>query len=106
LVRYGEIERELAQAVQALAAGKSWFPVKGLPAINSLHRARSYGRFGLTEQEWKALALASAGLLRKQVGDILGITERTTGFHLDNAYRKLGIHSRQQIRRLTCLLFG
>jgi DNA-binding CsgD family transcriptional regulator len=50
----------------------------------------------LTAQETRCLMWASEGKTAWEIGQILGIAERTAVFHLENAKSKLGVKSRQQ----------
>ncbi len=49
----------------------------------------------LNARELSCLQWASIGKTSWETGMILGITERTVNFHIQNACRKLGVHSRQ-----------
>lgn len=53
--------------------------------------------YGLTERESEVLALLAAGHGRARVAQALGISENTLGTHIQQLYRKLGIHSRQEL---------
>jgi DNA-binding NarL/FixJ family response regulator len=48
----------------------------------------------LTHREWQVLAIASEGLTAKQIGDRLGLAERTVTTHLGRIYGKLGVSGR------------
>lgn len=52
----------------------------------------------LTARERQVCGLAAAGLKDKQIGDQLSIAVGTVGVHLANAFRKLGINRRRQIK--------
>lgn len=49
----------------------------------------------LTARELACLHWTSIGKTSWETGVILGITERTVNFHIQNACRKLGVHGRQ-----------
>ncbi|MCF7221330.1 LuxR family transcriptional regulator [Marilutibacter chinensis] len=49
----------------------------------------------LTGRERECLFWASAGKTSWEIGQLLGISERTSVFHLQNAARKLGVSGRQ-----------
>lgn len=49
----------------------------------------------LTDRELSCLQWAALGKTSWEMGVILGLTERTVNFHIHNACRKLGVHSRQ-----------
>lgn len=49
----------------------------------------------LTPRELACLQWVSIGKTSWETGRIMGLTERTINFHVHNACRKLGVHSRQ-----------
>ena len=51
----------------------------------------------LTERESEVLALLLAGHGRARVAQALGISENTLGTHIQQLYRKVGVHSRQEL---------
>lgn len=63
---------------------------------------RMIGGVVLSPREYQCLEWSARGKSVGEVGIILGIAERTAGFHLDNARAKLGVSSlRQAIVLLT-----
>ena len=48
----------------------------------------------VTAREREVLALAAQGFTARQIGNRLGVTERTVTTHLDHIYRKLGVSGR------------
>jgi DNA-binding NarL/FixJ family response regulator len=48
----------------------------------------------VTEREREVLALAAQGFTARQIGNRLGVRERTVTTHLDHIYRKLGVSGR------------
>ena len=48
----------------------------------------------VTERERGVLALAAQGFTARQIGNRLGVSERTVTTHLDHIYRKLGVSGR------------
>jgi DNA-binding CsgD family transcriptional regulator len=60
-------------------------------------RAQLQGPEALTGQERRVCELARAGMTNPQIAAELFITLRTVGAHLTNAYRKLGITTRDQL---------
>ncbi|MFI7441822.1 helix-turn-helix transcriptional regulator [Nonomuraea indica] len=54
----------------------------------------------LTPQELHVARLAAQGLTNRDIGARLFISPRTAGYHLSNAYHKLGINSRTELARL------
>ena len=51
---------------------------------------------GLSDRERDSLAFMADGRRDKEIADLLGITEATVRFHIDNARRKLGARNRAQ----------
>jgi DNA-binding NarL/FixJ family response regulator len=48
----------------------------------------------LTGREQEILTIAAEGLTARNIGDVLGLSERTITTHLANIYKKLGVHGR------------
>jgi DNA-binding NarL/FixJ family response regulator len=61
--------------------------------------------FRLTERELETLTWAARGKSSADAAVILGISERTVNFHLDNAMRKLGVATRVQAA-VKCAMLG
>jgi DNA-binding CsgD family transcriptional regulator len=55
---------------------------------------RPSGDTNLTPRELEVLRLVADGLSNVEIGQTLWITRRTVAKHLEQAYRKLGVHSR------------
>ncbi len=60
-------------------------------------RERSTGVDALTASERRIATLAAAGRTSREIADALFVTPRTVGFHLSNAYSKLGITGRAEL---------
>ncbi|NYI05175.1 ATP-binding protein [Allostreptomyces psammosilenae] len=54
----------------------------------------------LTPQELQVVRLAATGLTNRDIGAQLFLSPRTVGYHLYNAYPKLGVASRAELARL------
>jgi len=54
----------------------------------------------LRPRELTILALYSEGLSAVEIADIFVISPHTVRTHVKNAYRRLGIHSREEAARL------
>lgn len=52
---------------------------------------------GITTREWQVARLVAAGHTNRQIGDRLGISERTAERHLENLRSKLGVGTRAQV---------
>lgn len=55
------------------------------------------GPDSLTPGERRAARLAAAGHTNREIAELLVVTPKTVQFHLSNAYRKLGITSRDEL---------
>lgn len=60
-------------------------------------RARLTGPESLTASEMRVARLAADGATNRDIAQALFVSRRTVEIHLTNAYRKLGIESRQQL---------
>lgn len=49
---------------------------------------------GLTEREIEVLVLISSGLANRQVAEVLFISSKTVGRHIENVYAKIGVSTR------------
>ncbi len=68
-----------------------------LPHLNeALARPSPWEQPNLTAKELEALKWAQAGKSYWETGKIMGISERTVKFHLNNVYRKLNVVNRSQ----------
>ncbi len=63
-------------------------------------RAARSGVGSLTPTELRIVSLAAAGATNPTIAQQLFITTKTVEWHLTNAYRKLGTHSRKQLSAL------
>jgi DNA-binding NarL/FixJ family response regulator len=52
--------------------------------------------FELTPREVQTLALVARGKLSGEIANLLGLSERTVNFHVDNAIRKIGASTRSE----------
>lgn len=59
------------------------------------HRSPSLERpAGLSEREAEVVSLAARGLQTKQMANALGISAKTADYHIQSAYRKMGVSTR------------
>jgi DNA-binding CsgD family transcriptional regulator len=113
LVDYGAALRRAGQRKQALdplrlgldvATGCGAAPLASR-AIDELHaagarprRAAMTGRAALTASELRIARIAAEGVTNREIAQTLFLSTRTVEVHLTNAYRKLGIDTRQKLR--------
>ena len=83
----------IVEAVRGIAEGETgWF---SRAIINKMLETKIAGReLSFTEREKEILHLLAKGHNNNQIGDIVGITERTVRYHLRNIYDKIGVNSR------------
>jgi len=96
-------------AVGVVLAALARFYARGLAGVwpASHSRAVSLRVDGavetLTRRELEVASLASLGYTAAEIGARLHISDRTVESHLANAYTKLAIHSRSDLRELSSL---
>lgn len=73
----------------------------------SISASRGYGSadFRLTERELESLTWVARGKSSADIAVILGVSERTVNFHIDNVIRKSGVATRVQAA-VKCTLLG
>jgi DNA-binding CsgD family transcriptional regulator len=105
---YGEFLHEQGRAGDAdglLDAAHARFAALGAaPYARRARRSPGSGereryRTGLTAQEAVVARLAADGRSNKEVAAELFLSVKTVEFHLGNAYRKLGVRSRRELRK-------
>jgi len=99
-VEYEKLDEDLLSAAQVLWSGRLWMPSE---ILEDAVRIRVADSAELHTRRPGALTLREGQLLRllrgnrfsnKELGVVLRITERTVKFHLDNIYKKTGVHDR------------
>ena len=79
-------------AIQDAAAGR---PVLD-PRVAELVARDVKGAESLTRQECRILTLVVEGKTNRQIGEELGLSEKTVRNYLSNAFQKLGVTRRSQ----------
>ncbi|WP_369206077.1 AAA family ATPase [Streptomyces sp. PU-14G] len=102
--RHAEARVELRVAHDLLASmGARGFAARAARALRAAG-AQTHARGGnldqLTAKERLVVQQVAAGATSKEVGALLFLSPRTIDTHLRNVYRKLGITSRRQLRRM------
>lgn len=88
----------LGRAIAAVLAGDRWAPESAwaaAPADPAEHDAARRLR-ELTPQQFRVLQMLGAGLLNKQIGFELNVSEATVKAHVTAILRKLGVGNRTQ----------
>ena len=88
----------LATALQQVLDGERWVPDAALKAapIADDERAIAARVRELTPQQFRVLQMLATGLLNKQIGYELGVSEATIKAHMSAILRKLGANNRTQ----------
>ncbi len=79
----------ILEAIREVSGGHEYFQAE---VIRKYEAQPKTSRF--TEREREVLELVITGMLNKEVGDRLGIAERTVKIHLSNVFRKMGVSTR------------
>ena len=87
---------DLVSAVKSVAAGGSFMsPNLALRLLSHLQKPSKANALSLLSiQEERTLRLVSNGLSNREVGEILGIVEKTVKYHMTKAMAKLGVRNR------------
>jgi DNA-binding NarL/FixJ family response regulator len=98
-----KLSEELPRAIRTAATEGIWISPGILTdyvnAANSLMRQISSPNHRLTQREEEVLALLMTGDSNKEIGNSLGISERTAKFHVSSILRKVEIKSRRELIR-------
>lgn len=93
------VERELLDAVLAVARGEHYLPQDLLYRMIQAKANRRPGPEVLTERELHVVRLLAQGLSYKEIATLLGISEKTVATHRERAGEKLGLRSRAELVR-------
>jgi DNA-binding NarL/FixJ family response regulator len=90
---------EFAQAIRTVSQGSIWVPRRVLSMFIELAIAHQNGMLpgangAITDREKQVLKMLVAGLTNKEIGEPLGIVERTVKAHIAKMMRKVGVHNR------------
>ncbi|MEY4608250.1 MAG: hypothetical protein RL625_467 [Gemmatimonadota bacterium] len=90
---------DLRTAIRVVASGGSYRSAMVDPTVSSPDGAHSDIE-RLTRREREVLALIASGLTAREIGQRLGITERTVAFHKDRMKERLGVPTTVELVRL------
>jgi DNA-binding NarL/FixJ family response regulator len=90
---------EFAQSIRAVSQGSIWVPRRVLSMFIELTDAQRKGMLpgangAITDREKQVLKMLVAGLTNKEIGEPLGIVERTVKAHISKMMRKVGVQNR------------
>ncbi|MBS0225547.1 MAG: response regulator transcription factor [Proteobacteria bacterium] len=88
----------LALALQQVLDGERWVPEAALAAVptSEEEQAAAARVRELTPQQFRVLQMLGTGLLNKQIGYEIGVSEATVKAHMSAIMRKLGARNRTQ----------
>jgi DNA-binding NarL/FixJ family response regulator len=89
----------IVAALRAVLGGDTWLPPSATGDTGSLDQQEldATSRLAtLTPQQFRVLAMLSAGLLNKQIAAELGVSEATVKAHMSAVMQKLGVSNRTQ----------
>ncbi len=89
----------LIKAIETVNAGQKYIEPDLIPVLNNKLMNQSDDEYKiktLTKREMNVLMLASRGMLNKEIGSELHISERTVKNHLSNIFKKIGVSDRTQ----------
>ena len=88
----------LGVAIASVLDGNRWAPPAALsaPAAGADERDAAQRMRDLTPQQFRVLQMLGTGLLNKQIGYELGVSEATVKAHVTAILRKLGANNRTQ----------
>ena len=87
---------EVADAVRAAVAGEVHLDPAAAKALTAALRAPRSAAESLTPREREVVVLLASGGTNRELGKLLGVTERTARTHVSNILGKLGLASRTQ----------
>jgi DNA-binding NarL/FixJ family response regulator len=88
----------IQEAVNAVLQGDDWWPAQAFEPIEVSAQAKAAGEglASLTPQQFRVLTMVCEGLLNKQIGFELSVSEATVKAHVTAIFRKLGVRTRTQ----------
>ncbi|MCE7990059.1 MAG: DNA-binding response regulator [Caldilinea sp. CFX5] len=89
-----EAPETIVAAVQAVAAGRSYFSATVAAQFAQLARRADLPVAAPTAREQEVLQQLAKGLTNAQIAHTLGIAERTVRFHVENLFSRLQVDNR------------
>ncbi|WP_046864292.1 response regulator [Microvirga massiliensis] len=99
---------DLIGAIKSVAAGESFVsPNLTLRLLTSVKQRTTKGALSaLTKQEERTLRLVAMGLSNREVGERLGILEKTVKYHMSNIMEKLKVRNRVEATLIARQVWG
>lgn len=96
-VRKSAVDRDLVDAIKAVARGETFLQPKGVEAIVQEHRAARPGPDTLSERERQVLELTARGFTSREIGEQLSLSARTVETYRERIMKKLDLRHRSEI---------
>lgn len=96
----GTSGRELIDILRAVCNGQTYISPQAMNGLWAAlkagpdHEAQKNHVSSLSRQEVQVLRLVAVGLNNREIGNRLGVTEKTVKFHLSNVFSKLSVRNR------------
>lgn len=88
----------LAEGIRGAVAGQTVIGQEFVPKLlEDASRGVPMGKAELTPREEEVLELVADGLSNREIAERLGISTRTAQKHLENLFKKLGVHDRTEL---------
>lgn len=88
----------LADGIRSAVAGQTVIGQEFVPKLlEDASRGMPMGKAELTPREEEVLELVADGLANREIAERLGISTRTAQKHLENLFKKLGVHDRTEL---------
>lgn len=88
----------LADGIRSAMAGQTVIGQEFVPKLlEDASRGVPMGKTDLTPREQQVLELVAEGLANREVAERLGISTRTAQKHLENLFKKVGVHDRTEL---------
>jgi DNA-binding NarL/FixJ family response regulator len=107
-IAYEKVEASLARAVRETWLGHLCFTPEVLEQFTRFAAASTSGKGvpRMSARESEVVELLLKSLSNKEIATELVITERTVRFHLEQVFRKLGVHDRHSVTDMVRSQFG
>lgn len=90
--------QDLADGIRAAVTGETVIGKEFVPKLlEDATRGVSVGQPGVTAREQEILELVAEGLGNRQIAEQLDISARTAQKHLENLFKKFGVHDRTKL---------
>lgn len=88
----------LADGIRSAAAGQTVIGQEFVPKLlEDASRGVPMGKPELTPREQQVLELVAEGLANREIAEKLGMSTRTAQKHLENLFKKVGVHDRTEL---------